>query len=392
MAILSRTILLISIFGCVYAQFPDVDVQPQRTGTASKPRYHRPQLPRTGSQQVQSIIGSTRPRRPIPLSRPRPAPTADTPEYPSFTNARPRPVFSSPLVGKELPNPSASLERQQVKQQQQQPQQQQEPAVKPVSEETEEGEDIAQAIANLGAVSSFPQQSGNLVSGPLTPKPELLGAIQYRGVSSPLSLLARPAPLVEQNIAPIQYRPQKPLKIRKPIIEEVPEVRTTARQQTQSQQNPVRTVQRVSDTREKYSEPREKYSEPREKYSEPRDKYSGTRDKKPVAQIIRRWREDNADGSITWGFENDDGSFKEELIGVDCITRGKYGYIDLDGIRREYSYETGIRCDEDEQEEDKENGFVDYQENKLVLPNGKTIDLSTMGKKQTRRPQPIYRN
>jgi hypothetical protein len=47
--------------------------------------------------------------------------------------------------------------------------------------------------------------------------------------------------------------------------------------------------------------------------------------KKPVAQILRKYREENPDGSITWGFENDDGSFKEETIGIDCITRGVYG-------------------------------------------------------------------
>jgi hypothetical protein len=47
--------------------------------------------------------------------------------------------------------------------------------------------------------------------------------------------------------------------------------------------------------------------------------------KKPVAQILRKYREENPDGSITWGFENDDGSFKEETIGIDCITRGIYG-------------------------------------------------------------------
>lgn len=115
------------------------------------------------------------------------------------------------------------------------------------------------------------------------------------------------------------------------------------------------------------------------------------RGKKPVAQIIRRYRHDNADGSITWGFENDDGSYKEETIGIDCITSGKYGYIDPDGIRREYTYETGIKCDE-QQREEEEDGFVDYQENKLVLPDGKTIDLSSMGKKQARRPQFQYRN
>lgn len=45
------------------------------------------------------------------------------------------------------------------------------------------------------------------------------------------------------------------------------------------------------------------------------------REKKPVAQILRKYREENEDGTITWGFENDDGSFKEEIIGIDCVTR-----------------------------------------------------------------------
>lgn len=62
--------------------------------------------------------------------------------------------------------------------------------------------------------------------------------------------------------------------------------------------------------------------------------HSDDKPKKPVAQILRKYREENPDGSITWGFENDDGSFKEETIGVDCITRGIYGYIDPDGEKR----------------------------------------------------------
>jgi hypothetical protein len=45
------------------------------------------------------------------------------------------------------------------------------------------------------------------------------------------------------------------------------------------------------------------------------------RERKPVPQIIRKWREENEDGTITWGYENDDGSFKEEVIGIDCVTR-----------------------------------------------------------------------
>lgn len=40
-----------------------------------------------------------------------------------------------------------------------------------------------------------------------------------------------------------------------------------------------------------------------------------------VAQTLRKWRDEHEDGSITWGYENDDGSFKEELIGIDCVTK-----------------------------------------------------------------------
>lgn len=72
--------------------------------------------------------------------------------------------------------------------------------------------------------------------------------------------------------------------------------------------------------------------------------------KKPPVQILRKFRTDNEDGSITWGFENEDGTFKEETIGSDCIIRGKYGYIDPDNVKREYTYETGNKCDEPEEE------------------------------------------
>lgn len=53
--------------------------------------------------------------------------------------------------------------------------------------------------------------------------------------------------------------------------------------------------------------------------------HSDDKPKKPVAQILRKFREEKPDGSISWGFENDDGSFKEETIGIDCVTRGIYG-------------------------------------------------------------------
>ncbi|XP_078052288.1 uncharacterized protein LOC144478353 [Augochlora pura] len=212
-------------------------------------------------------------------------------------------------------------------------------------------ENIPRAIPNLGPGGSI-SRSSNLGSVP-QPLP-----IQYRPLQQIPIPTARGGPQIQTTPPPppVQYRPApKPSKPRKPI-----------------------------------EEPFRQQAKPPPKPAKPSQVYDG-RSKKPVAQIIRRYRNDNPDGSITWGFENDDGSYKEEQIGVDCITRGKYGYIDPDGIRREYSYETGIRCDEDQREED-ENGFVDYQENKLVLPDGKTIDLSNMGKKQARRPRFSIKN
>ncbi|XP_020289198.1 vegetative cell wall protein gp1-like [Pseudomyrmex gracilis] len=246
--------------------------------------------------------------------------------------------------------------------------------VKPVNEDTEEDDiprehgdiedsrDQSQEPNSEEEVSEeVPRTSPSPVSRISSAAP---GPIVYRPPQAvtPTSVRGSPAtPPPPPPPPPIQYRPtQKPTKApRKQIVDDI------------AYRQPIKA-------------PPPKPLKPSQDYE--------IRGKKPVAQIIRRYRHDNDDGSITWGFENDDGSYKEETIGVDCITSGKYGYIDPDGIRREYTYETGIKCDEEQREEDEENGFVDYQENKLVLPDGKTIDLSSMGKKQARRPQFQYRN
>ena len=117
------------------------------------------------------------------------------------------------------------------------------------------------------------------------------------------------------------------------------------------------------------------------------------RERKPVAQTIRKYHEENEDGSITWGYENDDGSFKEETIGVDCVTRGKYGYYDPDGVKREYTYQTGIPCVKEQENEEAESnhGYIDYTNNKYVLPNGDEIDLEAMVKNRARKPVSKYR-
>jgi len=117
--------------------------------------------------------------------------------------------------------------------------------------------------------------------------------------------------------------------------------------------------------------------------NEPKRKVAGRR--VGVVGTLDRYRFENADGSITWGYKNEDGSFKEETIGVDCITHGKYGYVDPTGESREYSYTSGIRCDPNtrkvktvqgsSQPVGQSQGYYDYSRNKFVLPNGRRVTV-----------------
>lgn len=59
------------------------------------------------------------------------------------------------------------------------------------------------------------------------------------------------------------------------------------------------------------------------------------------------------------GYEAADGSFKEETRGTDCVVRGKYGYVDPDGNKREFTYVSGNPCDPnnpDQNEDEPERG------------------------------------
>ncbi|XP_032681530.1 negative elongation factor A-like isoform X2 [Odontomachus brunneus] len=87
----------------------------------------------------------------------------------------------------------------------------------------------------------------------------------------------------------------------------------------------------------------------------PRSKDTLHASKPPPVQTIRNYNKVNDDGSFTFGYEAADGSFKEETRGTDCVVRGKYGYIDPDGNKREFTYVSGNPCDpnapKDEEEE-----------------------------------------
>lgn len=77
----------------------------------------------------------------------------------------------------------------------------------------------------------------------------------------------------------------------------------------------------------------------------PRSKDTIHGSKAPPVQTIRNYNKVNDDGSFTFGYEAADGSFKEETRGTDCVVRGKYGYVDPDGNKREFTYVSGNPCD-----------------------------------------------
>ena len=84
----------------------------------------------------------------------------------------------------------------------------------------------------------------------------------------------------------------------------------------------------------------------------PRSKDTLHSSKAPPVQTIRNYNKVNDDGSFTFGYEAADGSFKEETRGTDCVVRGKYGYVDPDGNKREFSYVSGNPCDPNAPRED----------------------------------------
>jgi hypothetical protein len=111
-------------------------------------------------------------------------------------------------------------------------------------------------------------------------------------------------------------------------------------------------------------------------------------------KVLDRYSHRNEDGSFTWGYQSEDGSFKEETIGVDCITTGRYGYIDPRGEVREFSYESGIACDpltKQPLQQDvrtspkgKNRGYFDYNTNRFITADGRKGKL-TVNKANRRR-------
>ncbi|XP_051168093.1 uncharacterized protein LOC127285916 [Leptopilina boulardi] len=99
----------------------------------------------------------------------------------------------------------------------------------------------------------------------------------------------------------------------------------------------------------------------------PRSKDTLQGSKAPPVQTIRNYNKVNDDGSFTFGYEAADGSFKEETRGTDCVVRGKYGYVDPDGNKREFTYVSGNPCDPNAPKD--EDDLADKEEEVVGPPN-----------------------
>lgn len=84
--------------------------------------------------------------------------------------------------------------------------------------------------------------------------------------------------------------------------------------------------------------------------------------KAPPVQTIRNFNTINDDGSFTFGYEAADGSFKEETRGVDCVVRGKYGYIDPEGNKREFTYVSGNPCDPNNPDPEEDDRSIEEED------------------------------
>jgi len=145
----------------------------------------------------------------------------------------------------------------------------------------------------------------------------------------------KPAPVPQPQVLEIEEIPtQRPLRL-SPQRQPEP---AQLREESPARAQRVRTRGGVPNRRRPRPE-----GEEAGRGEEPRRRPNGPKEE-PVA-TLERYSHKNDDGSFTFGYVGADGSFREETRGADCITRGKYGYIDPDGVKREYTYTSGLPCE-----------------------------------------------
>jgi len=183
---------------------------------------------------------------------------------------------------------------------------------------------------------------GDLVGSPV----ELLQADSAEAPLSSFRSQSAGSAALDALIATAQRNPEPALEISEVVPQRQAPFQIQVQEPAQApRQQPSRTRSRTRGGVPARRRPRPGQEE------EERRRPSGPRED-PVA-TLERYSHKNEDGSFTFGYVGADGSFREETRGADCITRGKYGYIDPDGVKREYTYTSGLPCEVGEDSEDE---------------------------------------
>jgi len=183
-----------------------------------------------------------------------------------------------------------------------------------------------------------PEQAPQTKQIPSLFQPAQFGA-GARGVLPAAEEVSRPQPAPRQQPAPRkQPAPRQQAAPRQPRPESRQEQPEPRRQRVRFE--PHVALQRGLETgsRSEFIDPQSLFHEENE---EPRA---------PPVQTTRRYAYFDEAGNYIFGYEAEDGSFKEEIRGLDCIVNGKYGYVDPSGIRREFKYTSGNKCDPNDPE------------------------------------------
>jgi len=163
----------------------------------------------------------------------------------------------------------------------------------------------------------------------------------------------KPAPVPQPQVLEIEEIPtQRPLRL-SPQRQPEP---TQLREESPTRAQRVRTRGGVPNRRRPRPE-----GEAAGRGEEPRRRPNGPQREEPIA-TLERYSHKNDDGSFTFGYVGADGSFREETRGADCITRGKYGYIDPDGVKREYTYTSGLPCEVGDESNDLDDGDINVED------------------------------
>ncbi|ODM94861.1 hypothetical protein Ocin01_11822 [Orchesella cincta] len=100
------------------------------------------------------------------------------------------------------------------------------------------------------------------------------------------------------------------------------------------------------------------------------------------AKIMKQINKVNDDGSYTFGYEADDGSFRVETRTKDGLVKGKYGFVDANGKLKVTEYTAGEKSEEPERTESGESDEGELRPSPRP-GNSRSLPLSA-------RPQPSY--